>query len=274
MKELSVLQDNHFPGTEGVHCRSVVVTIHRGNAHGLPSKDSGTVGGHQDRALSTENLNQGFEAYWLRLGMTAEAIAGWRNLNAQPFAICSAYFSAALLMQVVSAYMLAGKTPITAWHAIGPHCTLAAVWVVYVLRMWRLGPRSAKTSLNGILTLPHILAAMFIGVSICVGPESWLPYRKRPLSVILLSLFVLACNTAGNCGAVPTLHPAVPHPSMQEPLIQASLDTVRVMDVLTEGFTIRMLLEQVLSTSVNHRQLTLLCRSVPVISRLHSFTVP
>eukprot|EP00892_Ulva_mutabilis_P009755 jgi/Ulvmu1/7151/UM034_0058.1 len=198
----------------------------------------------QEHATENDSTSPSFDACCLRFGMGIHAAAGWRRLCAKPFQISSAYFCGALLFQAVSASMWAGAQSITSWHAIIPHSLLAVVWVVFVANMWRFGPVSTKTALNAVLTIPHMVSVLFIAMKICVGPDSWVPYGNRPLSVILLAFFALFVNTVGNCGAVPTVHPEEPHKSIQEPLIQASLDTVRIMDVLTDASTIRLLLRQ------------------------------
>lgn len=186
-----------------------------------------------------------FTSCCLRLGMTSDAVEGWRKLCLQPSYMCCTFYFAVLCWHTVLGVMLAGKRPINAWHVIIPHTALISVWAVYLVRMWRMGPLSATTPLNKLLTIPHMSAMMFIGVSTCVGPSSWMPYRNRALAVVLLTILAFFVNVTGNCGAVPSLHPDEPHPNIRQPLLQSALETGRLMDTLTDGFTIRLLVLQV-----------------------------
>lgn len=177
--------------------------------------------------------------------MTTEAIEGWSELCCQPFSMCFTLFLSVLSMQTVLAIMLAGKRPVTAWHVIVPHTTIIGVWSVLSVRMWRMGPQSAGTMLSGLLAIPHMMVVLFVGISTCTGPNSWMPYGDRSLGVVLLSFLAFFVNMTGNCGAVPTLHPEQPHPNLQKPLLQSLLETGRIMDTLTDTYTVRNLLLQV-----------------------------
>lgn len=193
--------------------------------------------------------HEGFKSWCLWLGMTACAAEGWQRLCNQPSVACFSYFFGVLVFQSMSITLLLGKDLVTSWHGLAPHCCLAAVWIVYVPRMWLYGPRSAATRLNDILTLPHLISSSVIAILISVGPDDWVPYHHRPLSMIFLSVMLAFQNVAANSGSVPTLHPSQPHPTMLVPYWHAVTDALRVMDVFSEAFTIRVLLLQACPSS-------------------------
>lgn len=229
------------PGSPGNN--SLVAALHM-LEHFASSGDAGSPLDQRQSTVSRAGPEP-FASWCLRLGMTIDAVEGWCKLCLQPSYMCCAFYFSVLCWQTVLGVMLAGKRPMTAWHVIFPHAALTSVWAVYLVRMWRMGPRSATTPLNKLLTIPHLSAMTFIGVSTCVGPDSWMPYCNRTLAVVMLAVLALFVNITGNCGAVPTLHPDEPHPSIHKPLLQSVLETGRIMDTLTDGFTIRLLVLQV-----------------------------
>ena len=117
--------------------------------------------------------------------------------------------------------------------------------VIVSARMWRLGPDAAYSPLHGLALLCLVVALLFIGLSVCIGPSTWVPFHNRPLSMALIAAASVFNNAAGHTGSVSTLHPPVPHASIRVPLARAVLETIRTMDTLTDASMIKLLWQQV-----------------------------
>lgn len=189
-----------------------------------------------------------FELWCMRLGMTVEAVSGWRKLCHQPVLMSLSCFSSMMLYQAGYAVVLIGRRVKPA-VVICPHAILAAAGVCFTARLWRMGPDAAKSPASSILILLITLSITFIFCSVSVGPKSWVPFQNVPLTTLIMTASVLFTITSSICGAVPTLHPKTPYASLARPLGTVVLHTIRSMDCFTDLQMIRLIRQQVCTSA-------------------------
>lgn len=185
---------------------------------------------------------------WCQIGHTrTEALHGWSSIRSSPMTASATYFGSATMFHLFMLVLLAGSYPMPAWHAIAPHSALIVCGLTSSTRIWRMGPNCTKSPLSGVLLLLTSVALSFLGMSLGIGPDNWIPFHNRPLSLVLLAVGGFFVQVTGHCGGVPTLHPPEPYIRMWAPLTQALVETTLIMDTLTDAFMIRFLMQQVQS---------------------------
>eukprot|EP00892_Ulva_mutabilis_P012499 jgi/Ulvmu1/9621/UM054_0051.1 len=180
----------------------------------------------------------------VRLGMSQEAPDSWANIYVRPDIVRQLYFSASIgCMAVFAALFIPGFQ----WFAPMARVPIIIFLVVQTARQgWfrQHGPAFAGTKPARIGV--SIVAASLLTMSALAfaGPDQYVPYGNRVITLIGVSLAAFFVSCAAGCGGVAADHPYQPHKSLLGPLINATFSTLRLMDALTDMTFVRILATQ------------------------------
>jgi hypothetical protein len=188
-----------------------------------------------------------------RVGMLADAEAGWRRISRRPFTACLLCVTATALASLVFpiAY-IAGRADDGEWLS-----TKLSAIVVFVVMLslvpflWRYGPAAASTLRHKLLIGINTVPVVYLGFAPYIKGDSGSPYHSVFAWIIMHTVYAFLSNICAVTGSNELDCQGGPVP-MAQAVWLASVRTLRIMDAITDLVSAKVLL-----TEVRHNQIIL-----------------
>ena len=173
----------------------------------------------------------------LRFGMLSRAWDGWSKMHVNPFAAMGFYFSSVVASAVMNAYLVTAlplNRSIHCYLVTAPLMLNVVQTIVPICTIWRYGPQVVHHRLYTLFIVVYMVCSMPVTYMVFFGPQSTIPWNNRFKAIAVCTVQSLFAHMAGAAGGMPGGQPPEPRTSIWKPLCEATLQTLRLMDSVTD----------------------------------------
>lgn len=188
-------------------------------------------------------------AWCLRCGMKASSWDGWAKMHVNPFIAMHLYFLPMLCEVFVLRFYVLTSLPMhssTLFYVMTlPYALHMIVGPAMCYAMFRVGPQVVFHRVYLLALLFVVLLSLPVAGVAYVGPLHIVPWNDRFHFLIVNSGSYLCVHLGAAAGGISGEHPSEPRTSIIQPIFRAVIQTIRLIDSLTDLSVIGELLTEV-----------------------------